>query len=150
VQSSSGIFRRIAVFKGSCAGQRIAKQVCVARADDLPASLDENLVEAVHPIEDAAGLQDSDGFIDGIPAASRLLGDGFVTRKAVAGAVVVELPKHGLQHSEKSPGDRALVLSFAAVLRVIAARVGHDAHLGLSVERNARLLAEEFFAARAR
>ena len=138
------------MFSGRCCTwERIAEQVGVARPDDLPASLNEKFVEAVHPIEDAAGLQDSDGFIYGVPATVRLLGNGLVAREAMAGLGVVNFPKHGLQHSEKGPGDRALVLSVAAVLRVIAARIGHDAHLGLSIEGNARLLAEDFFATRA-
>ena len=139
------------MFSGRCCTwERIAEQVGVARPDDLPASLNEEFIEAVHPIEDAAGLQDSDRLIDRIPAALRLLGNALVAREAMAGAVVVESPKHGFQHSEKGPGDRALVLSFAAVLRIIASHIGHDAHLGFSVEGNARFLAEDFFAARAK
>jgi len=39
-----------------------------------------------------------------------------------------------------------LVLAFAAVPGVVAFNVGHNSDLGLTVERNAPLLAKEFFA----
>ena|ERR1700733_2416908 len=123
------------------------EQVGIADTDDLPAPFDEYFVEAVHPIEDAAVLQDLDRFIDRVTAAVRLLGNAFIARKAIAGLGVMKFPQQSSQHAEKSPSDRTLMLAFAAVLGVVAFGIREYAGFGIPVERNARLLAEHFLTA---
>ena len=63
----------------------------------------------------------------------------------MTGAGVVDIPKHGFQHTKKGPGDGAVMLTFLAVPGVVAFGVGIDAGFGVSIERDARFLAEYFF-----
>lgn len=145
-KSSSGIFRPMGFWR-CCAWERITEQIGIAGADDLPAFF-VLFVETVDPIEDSALLQCVDCRIDGIAVAFRLSGDGLVARKAMTGVFVVEPIKDGPQYPKKSPGDGASMLTFHAVLGVVGFGIGVNAGFGISIERNARLLAEYFFSRR--
>ena len=83
------------------AGQGVAEQVGIAGADDAPAGrpfaeqveLAHLLAhDAIDPCQHIGGLQRLDRLIDGIPAASGLLGYRLVAREAEAGLAVVEAP----------------------------------------------------------
>src|ERR1022692_903130 len=141
-----------------CAWQRIAKTVGVAGADDLPArdhlaeevaALRPNFVEAVDPGENVGCFERLDGLFDGIAATFGRDGDGLVARKTIAGPAVVELPEHGDQHPLKGGGDRAVVLAWLPVLRVVQLDAADDGLLGLLAHGRSGKAAEDFLAGRA-